>query len=273
MRINTKQFKSKEELYQYLVHNKQEIIDLKKGVLKKADQVTHVFSSVEADAINKSYLNQTDEKAGILKRTIIANTYKWMDSHDDVHADNLFAKSIKERGIRTPHLHDHKFELSARVGNALKIYETEIKWKELGVSKSGSTMALFLESEILKEYNEVVYRDYLNKRIDQHSVGMQYVKIELAINDEDYEPEYKVWKSVIDTIGNKERAEEQGYFWLVKEAKLIEVSAVLLGSNELTPTMDKQPSLETVKDAGDQPKKLSLNADELINFYQTKFKK
>ena len=69
--------------------------------------------------------------------------------------------------------------------------------------------------------------------VDQHSVGMQYVKIDLAVNDEDYEEEYKLWQDNIDQIGNKEQAEQKGYFWLVREAKLIEISAVLLGSNEL----------------------------------------
>ena len=43
----------------------------------------------------------------------------------------------------------------------------------------------------------------------------------------------------IDKLGNPEQAEEKGYFWLVREAKLIEISAVLLGSNELTPTLNE----------------------------------
>ena len=76
---------------------------------------------------------------------------------------------------------------------------------------------------------------------------MYYVKVELAVNDAEEIEEYKVWNQYINDIGNKELAEENGYFWAVKEAKLIEISAVLEGSNSLTPTIeakDIEPLLE-----------------------------
>jgi hypothetical protein len=99
-------------------------------------------------------------------------------------------------------------------------------------------MALFMDSRIIKGYNERIFNEYANGLINQHSVGMQYVKIDLAVNDEDEEDEYKVWTDNIDSLGNKEEAEKLGYFWLVREAKLIEISAVLLGSNSLTHTIE-----------------------------------
>jgi hypothetical protein len=227
-------------LFDYLVKNKAEIIEMKRASFKTAD-IAEVHPAT-AELLNKkegdkAYRYKNNEEAGTLERTIIANTYLWLDSHDDVHLPNLFAKSLQERGQKAPHLHDHKFELSAKVGKPLKYDEREISWKELGISKSGKTMALFMESEIKKSLNGQVYEAYLSDEIDQHSVGMRYIKIDLAVNDEDYKEEYKVWQSVIDKIGNKEAAEKQGYFFAVKEAVLIETSAVLLGSNELTPTM------------------------------------
>jgi hypothetical protein len=160
-----------------------------------------------------------------------------MDSHDDVHAKGCFSKSIKERGDRVFHLHDHKFERTAKVGNPIRLYEEEIAWKDLGVNKMGTTQALHMDTEIFKSYNSQIFDEYKNGLVDQHSVGMQYVKIDLAVGDEEYEEEYKLWVDNIDQVGNKEQAESKGYFWLVREAKLIEVSAVLLGSNELTPTL------------------------------------
>jgi hypothetical protein len=100
------------------------------------------------------------------------------------------------------------------------------------------TQALFMESEVLSAYNEKVYNEYLNDEIDQHSVGMQYTRIELAVNDEtNYPNEYKVYQQHIAKIGNRAKVEDQGFFFAVSEAKLLEVSAVLLGSNELTPTL------------------------------------
>jgi len=101
------------------------------------------------------------------------------------------------------------------------------------------TEALMMDTEIFKDYNSQIFNAYKSNKINQHSVGMQYVKIDLAINDESSETEYKVWSDNIDSLGNKEKAIEKGYFWLVREAKLIEISAVLAGSNELTPTMQE----------------------------------
>jgi len=43
---------------------------------------------------------------------------------------------------------------------------------------------------------------------------------------------------------NQEEAKEQGYFWAVTEAKLVEGSAVVKGSNSYTPTLE----VEQVKD-------------------------
>ena len=60
---------------------------------------------------------------------------------------------------------------------------------------------------------------------------MYYVKVDFAVNDSEHKEEYKVWKDNIDKIGNKEKAEELGHFYAVKEAKLVEISAVFQGSN------------------------------------------
>ena len=67
---------------------------------------------------------------------------------------------------------------------------------------------------------------------------MQYVKLALAINDEDYETELAVWDKYYDKIANKNVADNTGYFWAVTEAKAIEGSAVPIGSNQATPTHD-----------------------------------
>lgn len=229
-----------------LISRKKELIELKKAEIKTVkgglsgcfnDTITH----------NKSFFSNSDNE---LKRTIIGNTYNWMDSHDDVHAKGIFTKSIKERQNKIFHLHDHKFEITAKVGEPINIYETNISWKELGISASGNTTALMMDTEIKKAYNNNIFEAYKNNQINQHSVGMQYVKIDLAVNDEEYEDEYKIWQENIDSIGNREQAEEKGFFWLVREAKLIEISAVLLGSNELTPTLGNKS--EAVKDTSKQ---------------------
>lgn len=230
-------FKSRKELFKHLVTNKEEIISLKKSAIKFTDCLTYAPIATEKTNKAAKYSYENDEEKGLLKRTIVANTYNWLDTHDDVHLSGIFAKSINDGG-RKAHLHDHYQMLDGRVGKPIALYEADISWRELGQGKTGLTQALFMETEIRKALNEKVYMDYLNDEIDQHSVGMQYVKMALAVNDEEnYPNEYKVWKDTIGRLGNRAKAEEQGFFWAVSEAKLFEVSAVLFGSNELTPTM------------------------------------
>ena len=175
-----------------LVENKEELIQLKKSANKYVDGgLSKSFLHLERDgSAIKEFAFENNEELGVLTRTICANTYLWMDSHGDVHVPGCFSKSLKERGQKAPHLHDHIFQLDARVGKPKRIYEQEISWKELGVDISGKTECLFAETEIRKSLNENVYRDYLNNEIDQHSVGMRYIKIAVAVNDEDYPSEY-----------------------------------------------------------------------------------
>jgi hypothetical protein len=232
-----KEFRTQSELFKYLVTNKSDLISLKKSALKFTDVVSY-FPETSETVTKAKYPYLNDEEKGVLKRTIIGNTYNWMDSHSDVHLSGIFTESIKQKGTKIFHLNSHMLDFSAKIGKPTNVYEKEISWRELGQGKTGMTEALFIESEIRKTYNETLYNAYLNDEVDQHSVGMQYVKIALAVNDGDeYPKEYEEWQKHIGKIGNRQKAEAQGYFWAVYEAKLVEVSAVLLGSNELTPTL------------------------------------
>lgn len=238
-----------------LVENKDKYASLKKATIKLCDgSVTGVINNIIE---NKSF-NKSANDTGIINKIIIGNTYNWMDSHSDVHKAGVFAKSIKERKSNIFHLVDHEYKLTARIGEPNDIYEKNIRWKDLGVDKAGETEALFLDSSIYKSYNERIFNDYSNNKIQQHSVGMQYTKLALAVNDEEYEEEYKLWKSVIDSVGNKDVAIDKGFFWYVSEAKLIEISAVLLGSNELTPTLPA--AQEKVKLGVDSEKMKAIKA-------------
>jgi len=246
------------DAFKFLKENKRAIYDLKKNEIKLADACAGA-EIVKAAKTNTSgkYLYENNISEGVLKRTCVCNTYYWLDSHDDVHLANLFSKSITERGELILHLHDHLRELGAKVGIPISWKEVNIPWSDLGVTPVSvdklvpaptSTQALLLESSILKRYNPQVYEMYLNNEINQHSVGMRYVKFDLAINDPDdsyYKDEYNVWKEVFPKLGNQQKAFDQGYFFAVKEAILIENSAVLLGANEITPVLGSK--IEPVK--------------------------
>jgi hypothetical protein len=238
MKIEGRTFADKKELISYLVKHKKEILEFKKAAIKYTDGANVIDASGETPTLKALHTSKEHDTDSVIKRTIIGNTYNWLDSHGDVHLDGTFSKSIKERADKIWHLHDHEQKITAKVGVPSNVYESNVAWRDLGINKDGQTTALFMDSDIRKDYNSLIFQEYKDRNIDQHSVGMYYVKIELAANDEDFEDEYKVWNDNIEKIGNKEAAIEEGYFWAVKEAKLIEVSAVLQGSNELTPTIE-----------------------------------
>lgn len=251
-------FSTKKEKFNYLVKNKKELIELKKATMKSTDCFGGVSS--EESAIKLLNTNYKDDVAsGQIKRTIIGNTYNWMDSHDDVHLDGLFSKSISERKDKIFHLHDHEYKLTSKVGTPQNIYEKVIFWLDLGINVTGQTMALMMDSNIEKNFNPQIFSEYLKGEIKQHSVGMVYQKLDLAINDPDEKEAFAVWNKVINKLGNKEKALEQGYFWAITEAKLIEISCVLEGSNELTPTITNESKLPPIHEVK------SINYEYLVN--------
>jgi hypothetical protein len=114
-----------------------------------------------------------------------------------------------------------------------------MSWKSLGFEYEGNTQALVFDSNISKQRNEFMFDQYMKGYVKNHSVGMQYVKIDMAVNSTDkyMKDEKEIWDKYYDMIVNKEDADENGYFFAVTEAKVIEGSAVLRGSNIATPTI------------------------------------
>jgi len=121
-----------------------------------------------------------------------------------------------------------------------KVYTENIPLKTLGYNSKGNTTALLMETIVRKDYNEDVFKFYNNGKINQHSIGLKYIDIQLAINSEAEEDkiEYAVWKEGYPNIINKDLADKKGYFWLVKEINILENSCVLFGANSLTPTLE-----------------------------------
>ena len=192
---------------------------------------------------------QTDTE--VIKVLAVINTTNYLDSHDDVHINGIWTKTIKENK-RVLHLQEHKNEFDKIIASHsdLKVKTEIMKWSELGYNYKGETEALISDSNVKKARNSFMFEQYKNGWIDNHSVGMQYVKIALAVNDPEMKEEFETWQKYIEVIANKEVAEKQGYFFAVTEAKLIEGSAVLRGSNDITPTLSveeikSEPSIAT----------------------------
>jgi hypothetical protein len=224
-----------------ILKNKQEAINIKKSAYKHSDVVNNHIIKQDNESVTKLLL-EDDEQDNVVK--VIANTYYWLDSHGDVHVKGCFTKSIKENATKIFHFDNHEHSFNSKVGKVKSVKEVNVNWTDLGVNKDGKTICVIGETELIEDYNCQVYDAYKNNEVNQHSVGMQYVIIELAVNDNKYKDEFATWLKYRPLIANGEIADKKGFFWAVKEAKLIEISAVISGSNELTPTLQPVKSIE-----------------------------
>lgn len=236
------------ELTEFLLANKKELIAQKKAMIKRTDPVSASPSLffVKGDRIVKADAEAIASDATSFRVKVVANTALFMDSQLDVLIPDCWKVTIKQRKGMIPHLHDHIHEIGAEIGDVVDIYSQDISLSDLGINKSGKTQCLIFETDVKKSYNEVVFNKYKNKKINQHSIALQYIKMDFAINDEESEKEYNFWKKYYDQLINPEMADERGFFFVIQEIKLLENSAVLFGSNELTPTLSvgKIDSLE-----------------------------
>lgn len=237
-----KEFASKEDLFQALRENKTTLIAQKKMITKESDSLIHY---VEVQSREKGVANKEDvssvPEVNKLKAELAINTTNLMDSHSDVHFDGTWNKSAKEQK-NVLLLQEHQMKFNAIISDNVQVSVKRMSWKSLGFDFPGSTEVLVFETEIEKSRNEFMFDQYNKGYVKEHSVGMRYVKLELAINSEskwDIE-EKEVWDKYIDKIVNKEVAENQGYFWAVTEAKIVEGSAVVKGSNYATPVISIQ---------------------------------
>lgn len=244
-------FETKKELFKFLVENKDILMAQKKAEVKHADGFLYVHSVNKDGKIKAIKANEPIDTTNIneIKVVAIINTTNLMDSHLDVHMPGIWNKSLQENKM-IMHLQEHSMSFSKIIaeGNDLKASVKFFKWSELGFEFEGQTQALVFESTVKRDRNEFMFKQYANGFVKNHSVGMRYVKLLLAINDEDEAGEFEMWEKYISEVANKQTAIDRGYFWVVKEAKVIEGSAVPLGSNFATPTLENNKEELTDKE-------------------------
>jgi len=253
----------KEQLYDWLAANKSALIAQKKATIKHADAIYYMAPMVsdKGDVVKAEMIAETATK---IKVRSIINTTKLLDSHDDVHIDQLWNKSLKE--TKDNYLvNQHNFTFEGIISDNVKAFAKQMTWAELGYAGwEGTTQALVYDSVIDKNDSPFMFDRYKRGQVKNHSVGMRYVKVDMAINDAKYEKEFAVWEKYYPVIANKEAADNLGYFFAVTEAKNIEGSAVVKGSNFVTPTFSVQ---ETKGQPGNpldkEPLKSTQIAEEL----------
>jgi len=267
------QFADKAKLHDWLVSNKSLLIAQKKSTIKHADAFSGSVKFIMDD--DKTIITKAElipSTVTKIKVRAIMNTTKLFDSHEDVHIDQLWNKSIKETKDNY-HIKQHDFSFDGIISENVKVFTKQMTWHELNYNYEGNTQALVYDSIIdrddMPDNTKTMFDAYRKGRVKQHSVGMRYVALTFALNDERYEEDFTVWEKYFPDIANKEDVLDNGYFWAVTQAKNIEGSAVVKGSNFATPTYSVEAKTEPSKDTTHEQVKTIL-ASELVKMYQPK---
>lgn len=174
----------------------------------------------------KENFNTVTKDVDMAKRIIksIPNTYLFFDSDSDVLLPGCATKTIKERGpestgaVKIKNVKDHV--ISDRIGKPVLIDEREIDGHKVMYAES-KMLTTTLGDDMLIEYQEGV--------IDQHSIGFRYIGLDFVSADD------KDWSKWVNLLINPEKAETEGYMFLVDEIEMYEWSPVSFGANELSP--------------------------------------
>lgn len=260
-----KEFSSKEELFKMLFDRKDDIISLKKADLKSTDSIK--FTPIDKSEETIKGINVPD---GFIYAVI--NTTKYMDSHNDVHLDGIWDKSIKDQQGKVFYVADHSLSVMSVIAfpKNVEMLIQDISWKDLGADFSGKTQALIFKVNKANIKLEQA-KEIIEEKIDiDHSVRMQYVKFDLALdsNDDEHKEQKKLWTKTIGLVANKDQAIKKGYFWAVSEARVFkEGSMVLAGSNDITPMLTSDKDIEP-EDSTQKDEPLDNTQKELDEFYK-----
>ena len=229
------------ELFDFCVKNEDLIIHAKKTAVKWSDNL-HYSTITNIPAANKAEGVNINKNLTV-KLAISPSNY--MDSHMDVHIPGLWNKSIadnKSKGFYL--LKNHGRDFTDVIAAGMKAVTENIEFRKLGFNAIGAAEVMCFTGEITPDRNAFMYDQYAKGYVNNHSVGMQYVKMITCINDEDYPVQMENWNKYRPMVINGNVADEAGIFWAITDAKIIEGSAVLFGSNDITPTL----SIETKQD-------------------------
>lgn len=225
--------------------------------------------------IQSNVLNYNEADSTFVK--VVGNASNWIDKQMDMTLPGAPKKSIQENKNFIPFLKNHGRGIGDRIGIMIDIYEKLMPLKELGMDIEGVVSALIFEADIVKNFDEEAFWQYVHKQINQHSIALRYIDIRVCVDNENSVQEYENFKKYIKEAINPEVAQEAGFFFVIPEYQLIENSAVLFGANIITPDItglgkslsQNEAVIETPQTNIQEPSKFdTLNYDYLISNFK-----
>jgi len=237
MRYTVKQFPGKSftdkmDMVRFMQKNREELF-----AVKKAEYKTKSEAVLKGGLFVKEFEPIIEDISGefIQVKTII-NTTNVIDSHMDLHLQNIWNKTVKDNPF-SHHLKSHKADFEFVISDKAKSYNEKMNFKDLGLSIDMEMDANINEFIMERKKLPLMFDAYKNGEVKQHSVGMMYVNYDLAYYDEESQKEMDFFNEMRSKSINPEVADEYGYLWVVYEGKKREGSAVVFGSNSITPTL------------------------------------
>lgn len=240
--------------------NKAELIKEKKARLKNhvSTPILKAISRGSFDFDIKSLIELNDDEV-----FVVGNSTGFYDSHGDVSLRGSWGKTAKERGALMAQVKDHIYKADNLYAKNLGAHILEIPIKALGYDMEGTTEVIGFK---IKPYSELDLQKYADGTYNQHSMGLSYVNISLAINDNSEEQEYKAWQQYYSQVINKEDVDREGYFWAVHEQKGYECSLVVFASNTFTPAFTNKSLL--IEPSADTQKQKPIESNFLNTYLQ-----
>lgn len=248
-----KTFATSDEAVKELIENKKVLIAQKKSAIKFSDPLPFVnMPVIDKTATKADGETPTLANATSINIVAVSNACNYYDSHGDVSINGSWNRTANNQK-NALHLQEHQNQFDKLISDEVS-FKVEIKtWKELGFDYEGSTECLVMYSKADKETNPFMFDKYVKGKVKNHSSGLMYVNMALAVNNaaEWAKEEKEIWDKYYPAIANKDDVDQRGYFWAVTEQKILENSAVLRGSNPATPTISVSIAEENKSEPAD----------------------
>ena len=238
-----KSFDTKDQMFIELKANKDKIIKLKKASIKHSDPFVATYKELNA---TKEESETSTIKVGDFIYPVINSCY-FFDSHGDVHITGLWDVSARDQKGKIHYIINHELEIGKVIAypNDVEPFVTTVAWKDLGYDYQGSTQVLVFKALLSEASNEDFKKAAIQGVPLQNSIRMQYISMTLCVDsdNDDFKQERENFYKYLPDIANKQDVLDEGYYWAITEAKIyLEGSAVLRGSNPITPLLTSDPS-------------------------------
>lgn len=254
-----KSFETKEQLFDALRASKKDIIGIKKAqILKSCDKDSRI--TIKARPLDFSKINGADKTIAFDDNYyyVAVNSTRILDSHQDLHLDNLWNKSVKDLQGKNYLVDTHVLSINTTIVRKehIEMFTAIVPFSMIGKDYPGDTQILVYKFPKDKVINKIA-KEWLDSGDDiEASVKMRYTDIVLAMNSNNKEDkaELENYNKYYDIIANKDDFEDEiYYFWGIKQAQNVqESSLVLFGSNNATGTVQDSNKIEQSDDTQKQ---------------------